>query len=879
MKTITNLLFGIVLLCCSSLTYGQNDNFADAIPISCGNSYSGTTVGATLDEDNAPDGFGADMDAPNLWYSFTGSGSAEAVTLNLCNSAYDTSVLVYTGTSGNLTLVIANDDDNTCGAALTTRSRLTFNSDGATTYYIAVEGWNATSTGTFNMDVTCAAVNPPAVDNQTCASALNLEVDASVLTSDNSFGDVTATQPTCDLFGSVQDVWFSFVAPSSTVDVTVSRGTMASANFAVYSGTCDALASLACNANLAAPFTQSLTTLTAGNTYYVQVWSNGAEQGDFTISLSDPSICLPVATFEKVSNCPVDATFTVNVDITSLASASSVTVTDDQASAPQTVSSTGVITFGPYPGGTSVVLTVTNDQSPSCALVSNTITQGLACPQANDECVNAVALNCGDTLTNQTTEGASGGSDTSCVGTIGDDIWYTFVGDGQVNTLTATAVGASDGAQIEVYESTDGTCSGFTPGSCFAAVGSGELASSLVFISTIGTTYYIHIGNWINGDPAITFDLSLTCETPPTPPANDECDGAVALTVNSDASCAVVTSGTVNGATASAVDTAGCAGSEDDDVWYSFVATDTIQAVSLNNVAGSDTDLNFSVWSGDCGTLALVAGSCTDAAASTITGLTAGETYFIRVFTASATPLQNTTFDICVGTPPPPPANDDCSNAIELTAGGEFTTSPLVGTTVSATTTAGLPAFACQVNRVNDVWYTVMVPASGTLTVETAADAGTLMTDSVLSVFTGTCGSLTEIGCDDDSGTDNFSKVVLTGLTPGEMLYIGIWRYSLGIGVDGAFQVSAYDASLLSNDTFDTADFRAYPNPVKNVLNLSYSKNISTVAVYNLLGQEVMTRSSNSNLSQIDMSNLLSGTYLVKVTIDNQIKTIKVIKE
>jgi len=40
-----------------------------------------------------------------------------------------------------------------------------------------------------------------------------------------------------------------------------------------------------------------------------------------------------------------------------------------------------------------------------------------------------------------------------------------------------------------------------------------------------------------------------------------------------------------------------------------------------------------------------------------------------------------------------------------------------------------------------------------------------------------------------------------------------------------------------------------------------------------------MTKSTSANLSQIDMSNLAKGTYLIKVTADNQMKTIKVIKE
>ena len=34
----------------------------------------------------------------------------------------------------------------------------------------------------------------------------------------------------------------------------------------------------------------------------------------------------------------------------------------------------------------------------------------------------------------------------------------------------------------------------------------------------------------------------------------------------------------------------------------------------------------------------------------------------------------------------------------------------------------------------------------------------------------------------------------------------------------------------------------------------------------------------DANQAQVDMSNLPSGTYLVKVTSDNQVKTVKVIK-
>ncbi len=270
-----------------------NDNFANAEAIACGSNYTGNTAGSTLDEDSAPDGFGADMDAPNVWYSYTGSGFEETITLNLCNSSYDTSVLVYTGTSGSLTLISGNDDDATCGATLTTRSRLNFTSDGTSTYYIAIEGWNVGSTGAFTMDVTCAGVTPPAVANQTCLTALAVAIDGTDLESDNSFGDVSPEVPSCDLFGSIQDVWFSFVAPfEGTVDCLVTNGTMTSSNFNVHSGVCGALTPVAasCNANLVAPTTESLTGLVAGETYYVQVWSNFAEQGTFSLRLTNPSL-------------------------------------------------------------------------------------------------------------------------------------------------------------------------------------------------------------------------------------------------------------------------------------------------------------------------------------------------------------------------------------------------------------------------------------------------------------------------------------------------------------------------------------------------------------------------------------------------------------
>lgn len=290
-----------------------NDDFANAIALNCNDNVTGSTALATLDEDDAPDGFGADMDAPNVWYTYTGSGTVEDVTLDLCPSSYDTSVLIYTGTSGNLTIVGGNDDN---GAVCTsgTRSYTTFTSDGTTTYYIAVEGWNASSTGAYDLTLTCAAACTPAQANQDCASAVAAVVDGNAFTVDNTCSTLNATQPSCDSFQSIADVWYTFVAPvGGEVEITSVLGTATAAHMAVYSGTCGALVEEGCSS--ATTGSLSLTGLIEGNTYYLQLWNNGSEEGTFDVTITDTSLSIDdldnPASFTFYPN-PVTSTLTLN---------------------------------------------------------------------------------------------------------------------------------------------------------------------------------------------------------------------------------------------------------------------------------------------------------------------------------------------------------------------------------------------------------------------------------------------------------------------------------------------------------------------------------------------------------------------------------------
>lgn len=84
---------------------------------------------------------------------------------------------------------------------------------------------------------------------------------------------------------------------------------------------------------------------------------------------------------------------------------------------------------------------------------------------------------------------------------------------------------------------------------------------------------------------------------------------------------------------------------------------------------------------------------------------------------------------------------------------------------------------------------------------------------------------------------------------------------------------------VLSSDEINANNFKAYPNPITDILNFSSDKDISSVSIYNLLGQEVLTKVIQDGEKTIDVSNLSVGSYLVKINSNDEVKTLKVIKE
>ena len=171
----------------------------------------------------------------------------------------------------------------------------------------------------------------------------------------------------------------------------------------------------------------------------------------------------------------------------------------------------------------------------------------------------------------------------------------------------------------------------------------------------------------------------------------------------------------------------------------------------------------------------------------TVTGLTGPVTYYYRIKATNA---------ICSsayvsGTVTTLIANDECSGAIPLTV--STTCSYTSTTNASATASAGITAPGCANYVGGDVWFSAVVPATGELDIDLQAG---VMTDSGMAIYSGTCGSLTLLDCDDDSGAGLMSYLSRTGLTPGQTIYIRVWEY--GNDNNGTFGICASTPSCPS---------------------------------------------------------------------------------
>ncbi len=137
--------------------------------------------------------------------------------------------------------------------------------------------------------------------------------------------------------------------------------------------------------------------------------------------------------------------------------------------------------------------------------------------------------------------------------------------------------------------------------------------------------------------------------------ANDECTGAYTLTANPvDQDCQSFSITSYLGATASPQPFE-CGGVNGADIWFEFVATSEIHNIELSEFAsiGSPSPIVIALYQGEqCGSLLQV--DCSSTNVLVAKNLMPGATYKVRLYINKTPADLNTSFKICINTPPPP---------------------------------------------------------------------------------------------------------------------------------------------------------------------------------------------------------------------------------
>jgi len=99
--------------------------------------------------------------------------------------------------------------------------------------------------------------------------------------------------------------------------------------------------------------------------------TNAFEEWDFDVWCQT---CLnPTVAFGPNGDCTDGSNFSIIVDVSDMGSATELIVTDDQGTAPLSVTAAGSYTYGDYASTTDVVMTVNDANDVNCFVISNTI--------------------------------------------------------------------------------------------------------------------------------------------------------------------------------------------------------------------------------------------------------------------------------------------------------------------------------------------------------------------------------------------------------------------------------------------------------------------------------------------------------------------------
>ena len=402
----------------------------------------------------------------------------------------------------------------------------------------------------------------------------------------------------------------------------------------------------------------------------------------------------------------------------------------------------------------------------TCLLIAVNVFAQPCTPAANPFCFAPINLTVGGACVNGTTCQSMGFVQSSCNTIDNQSAWYTFVA-----TVTSMTV------DIDLINSTgcdfsstvySGVCvSGITELSCL----SGSPSDDIHFLTnlSVGNTYSIQISYSSGGTCGTDGFADFCISANENIITNDEPCTATLLPV--DINC-VFQIGTNDGATDTpGVVAPGCGNYLGSDVWFTaIVPTNGSIDIEFNN--GVMEDGGAAIYTGpNCDSLTLL--QCDNDGGGinglmpnfSLFGLTPGSAIWIRVWEFDNDNIGD--FEICatIGTPPVgcTVTNLSCALATPIVVDD-----PCIQ---GSTCNGGSPTLtSCNATMTEGTWFTfVATDPEMNVYINHVSNTGCYYASSV---FSGSCGSLTELSCESDAPLNDAH--VLLGLTIGVTYYIQV---------------------------------------------------------------------------------------------------------
>ncbi|WP_055446509.1 T9SS type A sorting domain-containing protein [Lacinutrix mariniflava] len=719
----------------------------------------------------------------------------------------------------------------------------------STMYYVNIVPYNAIGNATGCTEYSFTTFTAPA--NDLCSTPEMVTVGVGMCGTSVTGTNVVATDSgeVAPIYGNYAggDIWYEFTVPVTSTEVTLEVATSAFSTtiFAVYNQ------SMACGSLVeeysgtsggTAGGTNTVTGLTAGDTYLLRLydWSNN-DLGDITFCLSSPPSCQPVTSLTATNVTDTNAEFNW----------ASVNVTAETA--------------------WEYALLLDTDPAPTAGTAIAANTYSTTTLLESTDYIFYVRANCGsgdfstwEEVAFSTTASCTDASGVAVANTTstGTDVTWTS-GTGNTSFL------------VEIYADGESAAGSNTPVyTNAAATGTMEAATGLD-ASTAYDTFVT--GNCGGTATAVQGPVSFTTACDTSTPEE------VPFIETFDSPCGTITN---EGSSANQWEVVAVTayGFTPNHLRYSWDGTEAANSwyitQGINLTAGQSYDLSYDYGkagfteklkvaygtgntSADMTTILAdypdVPGTTANNATNTFTPATTGVYHFgFQVYSDADQfylHLDNVAVDVT-----PPPANDECAGAETLMV------AVLANGNTTNATDSGVAAGTCGTDGGDqDIWY------SFTATTAMAASGASFTTDADhVVVYSGDCATVSEIAC---LATGENTPVLVDGTT-----YL-VRVYNSGLAkVAGPVEITLNEGSLSTTD-FDTKSlFSYYPNPVNNTLTLNAQQAITNVAVFNMLGQEVIRTAPNAVSNSVDMAKLQSGAYFVQVTVGTSVETVRIIK-